>query len=114
MNDEEIDVRSNHHQEEFHGRFGNGAIVCSCGFATTHTLINSGSAALAWEFFERMHAAHIERANKSEKLITELQKAVLAYKRRHESGGPLSEVRPDSCVCSACDQARDALEGATK
>ena len=42
--------------------------------------------------------------------IARLREAVITYKRRHESGGPLSEVREDSCRCSACDNARAALE----
>ena len=38
-----------------------------------------------------------------------LRKVVLAYKHRHDSGGPVSDVRPDSCRCCACDDARAAL-----
>ena len=46
--------------------------------------------------------------------IAELEKAVTTYKHRHESGGPLSKLREDSCQCSACDQARAALGVNTK
>jgi hypothetical protein len=38
-----------------------------------------------------------------------LKSALLTYKHRHESGGPMSEIKPDSCMCSACDKARAAL-----
>jgi hypothetical protein len=39
-----------------------------------------------------------------------LRDSVQAYKHRHESGGPFSEIRPDWCRCSQCDIARAALE----
>ncbi len=47
--------------------------------------------------------AHLLRSHEA------LREALLTYKHRHESGGPMSEIKPDSCMCSACDAARAAL-----
>lgn len=47
-----------HFQEEFYSKLGSaGAIVCSCGFATTFTRIFPRSTELGWEHFHRMHDA---------------------------------------------------------
>lgn len=60
--------------------------------------------------WRRIAQTMIERIAAAEADSKVWRRVALAYKYRHESGGPLSDVRPDSCRCTACDLARAALQ----
>ena len=52
------DASNVHYQEVFSSRFGTTkAVVCSCGFATTYTLLSNDSDEAGMERFRRQHAA---------------------------------------------------------
>lgn len=49
-----------HTQEVFSNRFGTRkAVVCSCGFATTYTLLSNDADELGMRHFEQLHNIHI-------------------------------------------------------
>ena len=56
------DLRQVRHEEEvFANKSGTTkAVVCSCGFATTYTVLSNDADARGMEHFVRMHEAHIQ------------------------------------------------------
>jgi hypothetical protein len=53
-----------HRQEVFSNKFGSTkAVVCSCGFATTYTVLSNDADIAGMAHFERMHEAHCKGAS---------------------------------------------------
>ena len=51
-----------HHSEEFTNKLGSArAIVCSCGFAVTYSMLGPNSNTDGWDFFRRKHEEHLAK-----------------------------------------------------
>jgi hypothetical protein len=50
-----------HHTRRYYNSTGTGAIVCDCGFATTHSYLGEASTELAQLHFDRAHEEHLRR-----------------------------------------------------
>ena len=89
------DASNVHYQEVFSSRFGTTkAVVCSCGFATTYTLLSNDSDEAGMERFRRQHAA------------------VNSYPQREAMRSALEAIRDQGLDARQCmEQARAALEG---
>ena len=77
-----------HTQEVFSNKFGTtNAVVCSCGFATTYTVIMNEPDKMGLEHFRRMHEAHIARTSARElPIIPEGAKVIVDHPRYHGPG----------------------------
>jgi hypothetical protein len=71
--------RPMHYQEVFSSRFGTTkAVVCSCGFATTYTLLSNNSDEAGMAHFRRQHAAVHSYPQREA-----MQSALEAWRRTH-------------------------------
>ena len=93
------DASNVHYQEVFSSRFGTTkAVVCSCGFATTYTLLSNDSDEAGMERFRRQHAA-VNSYPQREAMRSALETCLVAF--------DLAGFDPQDAVVQ---QARAALE----